>query len=95
MSLLGLVVGNDSPPQDHCHPRHVKREGPFGRGREAEVLRGRIIPTKLIHDVADLVEDLAMAVHDDSDDLVAERQRIRLPYYARGLGGEIMDVNDL
>ena len=22
---------------NHCHPRHVKREGPLGRGREAAV----------------------------------------------------------
>ena len=49
----------------------------------------------LVDYVVDLVENFAVAIHDDSDNLVSERQRIRDTDDARGLGREIMYVDDL
>ena len=47
----------------------------------------------LVHDVPDLIQDMAVPVHDDTDDAVSERKRIRLTDDAAGLGRQIMDIH--
>ena len=36
--MVVIVFEVDYVLHNHCHPRHVKREGPLGRGREAAVV---------------------------------------------------------
>ena len=62
-------------------------------GREAAVKE--VEHLDILNDVVDLVQDFAVTVHDDADDLVAERQRIGNTDNTCSLRGQIMDVNDL
>ena len=61
-------------------------------GREAAVKE--VEHLDILYDIIDLVQDFAVTVHDDADDLITERQRIRDSDNAGSLGGKIMNIND-
>ena len=97
----GAGVAFDGARQDHgqadqgpVRPRPDKRQLPFVppvAGLE-QLLQGNLHGS--VHDVVDLVQHLAVAVHDDAHDAVAERKRIGVPDDAAGLGGEVVDIHE-